>query len=113
MNDDYLEIKKNLRKYLYVGGLLFFFTFLTVAVASFPFLDFGEHGFDSFDLFIGLLIALVKASLVACIFMHLNHEKKMIYWIITGALFFAFCLFFITALAYFDFLSFNGFYLDS
>ena len=31
---------------------------------------------------LGLLIATCKALLVAMIFMHLNHERRLIYWLI-------------------------------
>ena len=65
-------------------------TVLTVLVADPPaflyWLDVGEHGFDKWDAVVGLLIATTKASLVAVIFMHLNHEKKAIYWIFFNAL---------------------------
>lgn len=40
---------------------------------------------------LGLTIATVKASLVACYFMHLIDEKKLIYWVMAlAAVFFFF-----------------------
>jgi caa(3)-type oxidase subunit IV len=96
------EIQKSKRTYLLVFGGLLVFTCLTVAVASFETLDVGRHGFDHMDCILGLLIASVKAGLVAAIFMHLNHEKKAIYWIFGSGLVFVVCLAALTALAYVD-----------
>ncbi len=79
MADTPEEIQKAQKKYILIGLILFVFTVVTVAVATVPWLDFGEHGFDSKDAIIGLIIATIKASLVGAIFMHLNHEKKTIY----------------------------------
>ena len=97
MADSPEEIKKHIKTYLIVGGILFIGTVLTVLVATVEALDFGGHGFDTADLILGLAIATAKATFVAVIFMHLNHEKKAIYWIFFGALFFCACLYFITA----------------
>ena len=88
MADSPEEIKKALTLYKWIGGFLFLGTALTVAVATVPALDFGEHGFDTADAVLGLLIASTKAFLVAFIFMHLNHEKKAVYWIFLGSLVF-------------------------
>ena len=107
-----VSFEKEAKKYLFVGGVLFFFTIVTVCIATLPFLDFGERGFDGFDLFVGLLIASIKASFVATIFMHLNHEKKLIYWTIIASISCALSLFLITALAYSDPVSFSNFYLN-
>jgi caa(3)-type oxidase subunit IV len=71
-----------------VFGALLVGTVLTVLVATVPALDIGRHGFDAWDAVLGLIIATTKASLVAAIFMHLNHEKKLIYWVFFGAIFF-------------------------
>jgi caa(3)-type oxidase subunit IV len=75
---------------------LLFWYVLTVLVASPPeflyWLDVGHHGFDKWDAIVGLLIATTKASLVAVIFMHLNHEKKAIYWIFGAGLLFFGCM---------------------
>jgi hypothetical protein len=75
-------IRRSLRLYAIVGLLLFCGTGATVAVATIPWLDVGGHGFDHADMRLGLLIASVKALLVAMIFMHLNHERRLIYWLI-------------------------------
>ena len=86
MADSVEHIKKTARLYLLIGAVLFIFTGVTVAVAKIPMLDVGKHGFDTMDMILGLAIASFKASLVGYIFMHLNHEKKAIYWIFISAL---------------------------
>lgn len=84
MTDSPEAIRKTVRLYMIVGFTLFVMTTLTWAVASLPSFDFGIHGFDRVDCIIGLSIAAFKASLVAAIFMHLNHEKKTVYWLIAA-----------------------------
>ncbi len=66
--------------YLAVFGALIFLTFLTVAVSYF---DFG-----SANTIIALLIATMKASLVAAFFMHLTHDKLFNTICLVGAFFF-------------------------
>jgi caa(3)-type oxidase subunit IV len=90
MSDSIEDIQKKKRLYMMIGALLFVFTGVTVAMATVPGLDFGEHGFDRVDATVGLLIASFKASLVMLIFMHLNHEKKLIYLFYGMALVMAF-----------------------
>ncbi|MEP2775017.1 MAG: cytochrome C oxidase subunit IV family protein [Luteolibacter sp.] len=104
MADSIEEIQKSKKKYLLVFGALLVGTVLTVLVASPPEflwrLDVGDHGFDKWDGIIGLLIATTKATLVAAIFMHLNHEKKAIYWIFASGIVFVAWMGFLLALAY-------------
>lgn len=57
-----------LRVYLGVWGALMVFTVITVTVAQF---DFG-----SWNTLVALLIATIKASLVAMYFMHLRYDNK-------------------------------------
>jgi caa(3)-type oxidase subunit IV len=102
MADTPEAIKKSVRTYLIVGLILFLGTVLTVAVATMPALDIGRHGFDAWDCVLGLAIATIKASLVAFIFMHLNHEKKAVYWLFGSGLCMVCSLAFLTALAIFD-----------
>lgn len=68
-------IKKHVKTYWAVGGILFFFTIVTVAVSTF-----------SLPIAMGVLVALtiagIKGGFVASIFMHLNHERKIIYQIL-------------------------------
>ena len=77
---DITAVRKSIRLYLWVGLILFCGTLATVAVATVPWLDIGAHGFDKWDMALGLVIAAFKASLVATVFMHLNHERKLIYF---------------------------------
>ena len=107
MADSPEAIKKSIKLYTIIGLLLFVFTGITVAVATVPWLDFGGHGFDSADAVIGLAIASFKASLVAVIFMHLNHEKKAIYWIFLGALAFGVILILLFAFGFLDPITFD------
>ena len=108
MADSPEAIKKSIKLYTIIGLLLFVFTGITVAVATVPALDFGGHGFDAYDAVIGIAIASFKASLVALIFMHLNHEKKAIYWIFLGALAFGLILILLFAFGFLDPITFDG-----
>ncbi len=72
MHSNVEEIQQQTRKYLMVGGALLVATAITVAVS---YVNLGVAG----NITLGLIIATVKASLVAAIFMHLNHEKAWIY----------------------------------
>jgi len=88
MADSPEEIKKATKIYLLVFLALCIGTVVTVLVATVEALDVGRHGFDLADMVLGLIIATIKAGLVALIFMHLNHEKKAIYWIFGSGLIF-------------------------
>lgn len=81
MADSPEAIKKSQFKYLIVGAALFVGTVVTVLVATVPALDVGAHGFDHWDMWLGLAIASAKVSLVCYFFMHLNHEKPWVYWL--------------------------------
>jgi caa(3)-type oxidase subunit IV len=70
------EIRKHQKVYLLIGVILIFATGFTVLVSLF---DVGDPGVGPADITVGLLIASIKSSLVALIFMHLNAEKIMIY----------------------------------
>ncbi len=109
MADSPEAIKKSIRLYLIIGGILFIGTVVTVAVATVPWLDVGGHGFDVWDMVLGLAIATVKASLVAAIFMHLNHEKSLIYWLFGFGIACAIALFGLTALSEGDLPHYDGF----
>lgn len=70
-------------------------TVVTVTVAQFHFGHFG-------NIVVALVIAVVKASLVAAYFMHLNAEKGTIYKILWVTGFFVAGLVFLTLSAYGD-----------
>ena len=94
MADTPEEIKKHLKLYWKVGYALLFCTVLTVGVTYIPAI--GDN------IWLGLGIAAFKASLVAYIFMHLNHEKSIIYKVLLYSVFFAIALLFLTLLALYD-----------
>ena len=82
MSDDHAaDIDKHVKTYIIVFVTLAILTVVTVAVAS---LDLSTAGAVA----LALVIASVKASLVACYFMHLISEKKMILWIMAMTMFF-------------------------
>jgi caa(3)-type oxidase subunit IV len=108
MADSVAEIKKAKKLYTFIGLTLFIFTGITVAVATVPALDVGGHGFDVYDMVLGLLIAAFKASLVMLIFMHLNHEKKLVYFLFIMGIVFGIFLMAITAWAFSDPISYGS-----
>ncbi len=67
------EVAKQIKKILGVGALLLFFTAVTVGLS---YVDFGSQ---SKNIAIGLALATFKTSLVVLIFMHMNHERPLIY----------------------------------
>ena len=72
MHADPEAIKKSVRTYLMVGGALFMGTAITVAVNQ-------VHLAVPLAITVALIIATIKGSMVASVFMHLSHEKKWIY----------------------------------
>ena len=72
MHSDPEAIKKSIRSYMVVGALLLVFTGVTVAANSF-------HLAVPVAITVALIIATIKGSMVASVFMHLSHEKKWIY----------------------------------
>jgi caa(3)-type oxidase subunit IV len=82
MSDHDHDIKSHIRTYMIIGAALFIGTILTVAVS---YVDFGSH---AINVAVGLIIATVKASLVALFFMHLIDDKTAIYLLLSCAFFF-------------------------
>ena len=72
MHSDAAEIEKSLRKYWTIGAMLLVFTAITVAASS---LNLGVAA----GIIVALIIATMKGSMVASVFMHLNHERGWIY----------------------------------
>jgi caa(3)-type oxidase subunit IV len=72
MHSDQESIRKSIKTYWMVGGALFVFTGVTVAVNQF-------HLAVPLAIAVAIVIATMKGSMVASIFMHLSHEKKWIY----------------------------------
>ena len=88
------HIQKHVKGYFYVGGLLFVFTVITVALSYVDFDKFlGGHGWN---MIIGMIVATFKASLVAAIFMHLKCERATIWRFLIFTAIFALGLFLLT-----------------
>lgn len=87
----------HVRRYLYVFYALLFGTLITVGASYIPF------GNREINIAVALLIAIGKASLVACYFMHLISERKMIYFIMAFTAFFFAGLMFLTLWSFGDF----------
>jgi cytochrome c oxidase subunit 4 len=71
-HSDPAAIKKSVRTYMLVGVLLYIGTIITVAVNQ-------VHLAVPLAITVALIIATIKGSAVASVFMHLSHEKKWIY----------------------------------
>jgi len=93
---------KHKKSYLAVGIALFVFTVVTLVLGIWEPLDVGPPGPTPADFVIGLAVAGTKASLVALIFMHLNHEKGLIYKMLLFTFIFFVGLMFLTLMAGFD-----------
>jgi caa(3)-type oxidase subunit IV len=72
MSGDAAEVKKSIRTYLMIGGALLVFTVITVAANLL-------HLAVPLAITVALIIASAKASMVGAVFMHLSHEKRLIY----------------------------------
>ena len=76
------DIQKHVKTYMKIGLTLIVFTVITVVLS---FVDFGSH---SSNMLIGMAVAAFKSSLVCLVFMHLNHERPIIYKIMVFAVLF-------------------------
>jgi caa(3)-type oxidase subunit IV len=72
MHSDTASIKKSIRTYLMIGAALFVFTVITVAVNQ-------VHLAVPAAITVALIVAGIKGSMVASVFMHLSHERNWIY----------------------------------
>ena len=72
MHSDPAEIKKSVRSYMTVFAMLMLFTVITVAASRF-------HFAVPVAITIALIIAAMKGSMVAAVFMHLSNEKRWVY----------------------------------
>ena len=89
------SIQEHIRVYIMVFGALAVLTVITV-LASFLNVSTSEA------IFLALIIASVKASLVAGYFMHLISEKSMIISILLLTIFFFFVMIFLPLISYTD-----------
>src|SRR5256885_5923410 len=104
-------VHQHVSRYLMVGGLLLFFTLLTVALS---YVDFGgffswlfhtnisPEGGRKLNITVAILVAAFKASLVGLIFMHLAAEKRLIYRVLIFTGLFVPRLFWLPFLPWYD-----------
>jgi cytochrome c oxidase subunit 4 len=86
-HDSVDDIKKSVRTYFMIFGALMVLTIITVGVSY-------VHLPVAAAVAVALIVATIKGSLVALYFMHLLHERKVIYWVLTLTLiFFIFMMF--------------------
>ncbi len=97
------EIHKSIKKILWIGALLAFFTCATVGLS---YVELSSH---TLNMLVGMALATLKAALVALVFMHLNHEKALIYKVLAFTAVFAMALFFLFYLSHEDPLVFKDF----
>lgn len=90
------EVSKHVKVYLLVFGALFVGTIVTVA------LNYLHFSSMALTVAIALFVATIKASLVACYFMHLISEKRMIYLIMGFTAFFFIGLMALTVCSHLD-----------
>ncbi|OYW70366.1 MAG: hypothetical protein B7Z37_30955 [Verrucomicrobia bacterium 12-59-8] len=104
MADNVEAIQKSIKWYFIIGGILIVLSGATVG------LSYVELPTHSLNILVGMILATIKASLVALIFMHLNHERSLIYKILAFTVAFAIVLFTLFILSHEDPLQFPGFY---
>jgi cytochrome c oxidase subunit 4 len=83
----HVDIDKHVRTYILVFVSLMVLTVATVGV-------YYIHMSPAIGIAVALFIASIKAGLVACFFMHLLDEKKLIYWVLSLTMVFFFVLLF-------------------
>ncbi len=97
-NDPHLaeHMAKHVRGYLLVGGILIFFTAVTVWLS---YIDFGSI---KANWIIAMIVATFKVSLVGAIFMHLKGERWTIWRFLFFTAFFVAGLFLLTLFHWVD-----------
>jgi len=73
MHSDPASVQASIRKYFMIGAALLVFTVITVAV------NLVHLSSVALAITVALIIACMKGSMVAAVFMHLSNEKKWIY----------------------------------
>ena len=102
MTDDHAaDIDRHVRIYITVFVVLMVLTIVTVAVSRY-------HLPVPVAVSVALLVATIKGSLVACYFMHLISEKKLIYAVLALTAFFFMVLLALPVLTHSD-----GFYIHT
>jgi len=95
MEEETQDIKKEVILYYKVFGTLIVMSVLTVAVS---YINFGI----AIAVTVALMIAIFKGSLVASFFMHLAHERKIVYNILIMTVVFFGCMMFLILAAKHD-----------
>ena len=95
MHADPTEVRKSVRSYITVFVALMVFTIITVAASRF-------HFAVPVAITIALIIATMKGSMVAGVFMHLSHEKQWIYGSLLLTVLFFIVLMFVPLLTVMD-----------
>jgi caa(3)-type oxidase subunit IV len=72
MHSDPASVQASVRKYFMIGAALLVFTVITVAANL-------VHFAVPMAITVALIIAVMKGSMVAAVFMHLSDERKWIY----------------------------------
>src|SRR4029453_11667944 len=75
------DVRSHVRTYWMIGAALYVFTVITVAVNQ-------VHLAVPLAVTVALIIAAIKGSMVGAVFMHLNNEKRWIYWSLLLTVFF-------------------------
>lgn len=99
-SDHAADIDRHVRVYITVFVALMVLTLITVAIAR-------VHLPQPMAITAALLVATIKGSLVACYFMHLISEKKLIYAVLVLT-----AVFFVVLLALPVFTHSNGFWIE-
>src|SRR5256885_7885611 len=89
-------VHQHVKRYVMVGITLVVFTGITVALS---YVDFGTR---KANIGVAMLVATLKAGLVAAIFMHLAAEKRLIYRVLIFTGLFVLALFWLTFLAWYN-----------
>jgi cytochrome c oxidase subunit 4 len=94
-SDHAVDIDKHVKVYITVFVALMVLTLVTVAISRL-------HLSVPIAVTVALLVAIVKGSLVACYFMHLISEKKLIYAVLAVTVAFFVVLLALPVLTFFD-----------
>ena len=97
------DLQKHVKTYVKIGIILGVATVITVGLS---YVELPTHGQN---LIVGMIVAAIKAALVALVFMHLNHESPLIYKVLAFTIFFLIAIFVLTYLTHGDPLDFEGF----
>ena len=92
---DHVDLKKHVRIYMLVFGSLMVLTLVTVGVR---YLDLPVVP----AIMVALAIAIVKGSLVACYFMHLISERKLIFAVLVFTVLFFFAVLLLPLFTHWD-----------